>query len=759
MFRRVGVGRVCAALLLAGLLLGAGLPTAAQEEPVSEEQIEEAIVKLRDLLYTMQDKKTGGWFGVNDKTPAFDEPHRDGGVSTLATLALISSGESPKINPDLAKAVDYVQSLQREHKDEVDGTYVIGIRAHIWPQLPREQYAASLERDAKRLLAGASKEGTFGYLLSKPPKRNPSKLNEPLRYDHSTTQYGVLGLWEAAKQGVRVPDSFWKSTAKHFVETQWPNGGWSYSADKEPTPSMACAGLTVLCVAQQQLSRDEKKPDPKLTAAIDRGLEYFDNLFLEGKSFGGNGYFIYSVERVGLATGRSRFAGKDWYDHLARVIIRRVNRPSDKVHEQTVNASFFLMFLSRGRVPVFINKLSLEGIQDWNNRPNDIYFLARHLSDTFEQELNWKVVPIDWGLERWLGAPLTYLSIDKPFKLTDEQAQTIKQYLDLGGLLIVNPEAGTSRILASVNKLADQMYPGRKLEPVDKDHAVLSLWRTPQKTAKLYALNNGVRDLILMPKTDWGLDWQRGGKNADDAYTVGGNLFLYATGYRRLDGRASVRYPTKPDHPKGPRVVVAVTGPGTAAEPKLWEYLKRSLGKAGTANLHVAYQPLEQLGQPVDVGGKKIKPDLVHLVGIEKTDDLGDAIAAIKAYADQGGTVLVETLGGRGGFASSVETQLAAALGAPAERLSRYEALFSAEGKKGAADISRVTYRTFSVRNYSTDNKPRLVAFRVGDRPAILVSGEDLSLAAMGVRHWELHGYSAESSRQLLSNIALHAKK
>ncbi len=756
--------------------------TAGASAQVTEAQIDQAIETLRQTLYRLQDERTGGWFGTHDASPAFDNPKHDGGLSVLATYALLASGEQPELNPDLAKALEYVEKLQREHWEQVDGTYVVAVRNHIWPLLPRELYASSLERDTKRLLRGASRVGTFSYWLSTPPnpfdsRRElvPRDLKTPQErpnvnwYDHSATQYGVLGLWEAAKLGVRIPDRFWEAAANHFIATQWPNGGWSYTPDREPSKAMTCAGLTVLCIAQQQLGRGDKKPDARLQAAIEKGLAYLDEVFAEDKNvYSGSGYYIYSVERVGLATGRSRFGklnpdgsgGSDWYDNFAEYIVKKVRRPSDSVHNQVVNSSFFLMFLSRGRVPVFINKLALEDIQDWNNRPNDIYFLAKYLSDTFEQELNWKVIPINWRLERWLGAPLTYLSIDEPFELTDAQADTIKRYLDLGGLLVVNPEGDTSRILKSVDQLAQELYPGRKLEPVADDHPVLSLWRpTRGKPRPVFALHNGVRDVILMPQSDWGFDWQRGGEAADDAYALGGNLFLYATGYRRLEGRAALRYPAEPDNPRGPEVVVAVAGPGAALEPALWEYLRRQWAAAAVARLRVVQQPLEQVGEPVDVDGRRVKPDLVHLVGVDALPPMGDALSKLQRYVAEGGTALVETLGGRGDFTRSVETQLASGFGGPPERLSRYEPMFSDSGRKGAGDVSRVTYRNFSVRNFGTDNKPRLSAFRVGDRPAVILSAEDLSMAAMGVRHWGLHGYSDESARQLLANIVINAKR
>ncbi|MEM8782307.1 MAG: DUF4159 domain-containing protein [Planctomycetota bacterium] len=767
--RRTRRGETWWAPLLATLVVCAAGLNAARAQAVGPDEIDNAVEILKANLYRMQDQRTGGWFGKFDETPGFERTDRDGGMTVLATYALLAAGESPEVDDRLAKAVDYVVKSQREWTDQVDGTYVIGLRNHIWPLLPRELYASALERDTKRILAGASDRGTFGYKLREPP-------TNPDRYDNSTTQYGVLGLWEAAKNGGRVPDSFWERAAQHFIDSQHANGGWSYNPDKNTSESMTCAGLTVLSIAQQQLGRSGKVANRQIQEAMDRGLEYLDENFDGPKNvYSGAGYFVYGVERVALATGRSRFGNNDWFDTLARYIVNRVNKPSDDVHTQPVNSAFFLLFLARGDTPVFFNKLDLSAAeQTWNNRPNDIYFLAKELSETFQSELNFRTLPIDWSIERWLGAPITYVSIDAPLELDEAHTRTIRRYLDLGGLLIVNPEGNARRIARSVDELLQAMYPGAKLEDAPADYPALTLWRPVRRPPGLKRYHNGVRDLVLFFEDDIGFDWQKGGRDGQDAYVLGANLYLHATGYQRMDGRAATHYPRDPGAgARGPSKTVAVVTPRPDLEPGLWEWQRRELGRAPkravnrrnytrpaeekpVANLAVVRQAWEDAGEPVKAHGQTGPPDLLHLVGITGTRLSDEAVQRVIDFARAGGTVLIETLGGTGDFAPMLEEQFAAALGQPPERLSRYEGVFAADADKNTYDLGRVTYRAYSVRNFSTDHKPRLSGFRVNDRPAIFVSGEDLSLAAMGVRHWNLHGYSDESARQILSNLLLN---
>ena len=46
--------------------------------------------------------------------------------------------------------------------------------------------------------------------------------------DSSITQYGMLGLWAAERAGVRIPMSVWSNAAKWFVATQMKDGGFTY---------------------------------------------------------------------------------------------------------------------------------------------------------------------------------------------------------------------------------------------------------------------------------------------------------------------------------------------------------------------------------------------------------------------------------------------------------------------------------------------------------------------------------------------------
>ena len=61
------------------------------------------------------------------------------------------------------------------------------------------------------------------------------------------------------------------------------------------------------------------------------------------------------------------------------------------------------------------------------------------------------------------------------------------------------------------------------------------------------------------------------------------------------------------------------------------------------------------------------------------------------------------------------------------------------------------------VVRFGLRRRPTLAAIMRDERPAIIISHEDLSLGALGVRHRVINGYRPDSARNLLSNVLLYA--
>ena len=505
-----------------------------------------------------------------------------------------------------------------------------------------------------------------------------------------------------------------------------------------------------------------------------------------------------------MRTGRRRLGGAEWFQDMGRYIVDRALSKGDSVHRQVVNASWFLMFLARGEVPIAFNKLTLgdavdaserlkrpgRGEPDASGRPDDVNFLTAWLSDTFENELNWQRVALDEPVEGLLSTPASLLMLDGPWSPDEEQIGRLRRYLDLGGLLVVVPAGRTfGRVKPAVEQLVEDLYPAAggaassRLEQVGDAHPAIGLWRSPKKPTRFFTAGNGARTLVLLAGDDLGRDWQQG-RRADDAMATGANLYLLASGYGELPPRVAAGFPpdAEPPAPSGrkkkaepmPEVVVAVIRCGglVGREPALWEATRRRLRAEGLAEVEV--RALDEAGfaalpegetaadaeasEADEPAGPLAGVDLLHLVGVGEEPPDPAVIEAAAAFARSGGTVLVEALGGTSGFADAVEATLGATLGVAAGPLAVDAGPLAADAAlPGTADLARLIFRPYSIQRFDAGTSPTFRALSVDGRPAVLLSGVDVSLGALGVRQWGIHGYGLPDARRLARNLLLHA--
>ncbi len=718
---------------------------------VTDEEVGKAIDQMKAYLYSKQDAD-GGWDSSYKHNAAYP-----GAATSLIVYSLLTSGESVQ-RAELDKAVVFLRTC------EPQGVYQIGLRSHVWSQLP-DKYLPMLKSDANWLEGAADKsDSTFGYTA------------DGKGYDHSNTQYGVLGLWEAAKRDIPVSGNFWPNVIKHWIEAQTDDGGWAYKAsDGGSYGSMTCAGLTAMLVAQQEQYRQLNKAEARTAASINKGIAWMDKNFDAARNprkGGWHMYYLYGVERVALGSGAKDFGGKDWYSAGAQVILKDLR--DGAIGKSAVDTAFALLFLSRGRVPVWITKLELTDAP-WNNRPNDVYFFNDYLGKYGEKEVNWQVLGLERPVEELRSTPILYVSSDSAINLSDAHKKNLKRYLDLGGLLVANPENSSNAFQQSIQDLAKELYPDLKgMQPlanqmdglrsasVDKvpaliaaSHPLFSVQHAigQSDAGQILGLNNGARDLILMPARDWGMAWQ-GGKEGDSAFKLGANLFVMATDRGVIENRLVERF-EKPsqDNDKGTiKVVRARWGDKPLLEPLGLEPLVTRVHNRAQLEVQVSDESLSKIG---DSDAK-----VVHLAGIGDYKLTPDEREAIKRYVAAGGLMVVESVGGKGAFANSIEKQLTEVLGKNALPLETQlsEKMLTGSGITGAYNVVSVEYRRYSVfKTHNIGTAPSLFAFYQNNRPAVVISRDDLTLGLLDVRHWGILGFTPESARQIMTNIVLFA--
>jgi hypothetical protein len=422
------------------LAVGAGVavtavgpvPTAGAATP---KEIDTAI--QRGMGY-LREQYTGGNFEQGD---AGHDPG-GAGAAALAGLALLEGGAAPN-DPAIAAIAPFV----RKSSFTMNHTYQVGLAIMFLDRLGDPNDVPIIQMLAVRLLAGQNKAGGWTYMTGgEVPPAEQQRLEAAFRSqpmglapgqqakslhpavaqhaqvmwaardasnlanDNSNTQFGLLALWIARKNGVNAEAAL-ALIEQRFLTTQLQTGGWGYTESVPGSPSMICVGLMALAtgMGRQQERRltattapkpepkaapaekekaapktddpfftPAKKEDPKKAervgvaptgdglrdAAINRGFaalgQFLGAAAAQGGIVVGNPslgnrdlYFLWCLERVGVIFGKERIGGVDWYEAGANALVRGQagdgswGVPGYPTH---VNTSFAILFLSKSNV-------------------------------------------------------------------------------------------------------------------------------------------------------------------------------------------------------------------------------------------------------------------------------------------------------------------------------------------------------------------------------------------------------------------------
>ena len=164
------------------------------------------------------------------------------------------------------------------------------------------------------------------------PGSVPGWMNVRGYGDNSNSQYGLLGVWAAARDEriEDIPQTYWQMVLNHWLNGQGQDGGWGYSPSARgggASGTMTCAGIASVLVCEDNLNSDDylhcKVGQSAAEKSARAGLDWLEkSLNNAGRSgMGGAGYYLYGVERVGLASGMKCFGSIDWYNTLCKVVL------------------------------------------------------------------------------------------------------------------------------------------------------------------------------------------------------------------------------------------------------------------------------------------------------------------------------------------------------------------------------------------------------------------------------------------------------
>ncbi|MCP4758349.1 MAG: hypothetical protein GY894_05350 [Planctomycetes bacterium] len=438
-----------------------------------------------------------------------------GGYTALAVLALVTAGHDTQASP-LREAIARLREI------EPDGTYAVSFRTQVWASLP-DRFLPDLQRDVNRIIESFHwDQGGWDYLC-RPVKRIP-------RVSPSTRHVAILALHAAARRGIKIPRPLLERVQQATIESQHENGGWSYYIDDTPTGSMTSAGVFSLVLVDELLAqRGRRTANADRDAAIAQGLAWLDERFRAMPCPGGGRcakfpmYWLYSLERVALATGQRTLHQQDWMREAVAVVLDRLcKQDAEGVWHikgrqslsQLRQRCFAIMILHRASLPLACSHVSIDGDNSGSLLAAE---LVSNLLNRHEQESTWQGVSMTDTVDAWLEAPFLLIgSATAPRFLKPHygamarhdrspdtspapsilEVDRIRDYVRRGGLVVVAAKSnGALTAWRRIGSLAIPQASWTKLKP---ENPAMNLVDRPKRKPRIEALMNGGRPLMFI---------------------------------------------------------------------------------------------------------------------------------------------------------------------------------------------------------------------------------------------------------------------
>jgi len=651
---------------------------------ITDRDVTNAITLIVDELHSRHQQERC-WDSA-DPSHGWLSKHR-GGTTALTTLALLSAGEASN-SQTIKQAIEYIWSV------EEPSSYLLTLRTSIWAMLP-ESYERRLKHDTKRLIKTMYLQYGGWGIDANPPKSISS--TSPL-----TREFGIIALREAQRRGESVPKKCWTSIANATISSQHSNGGWSYqqsSTSGDPTANMTVAGLNCLLGVDEVLGDTLKTSDAKLLqTSIDSALEWLDRN-VRIKNTGGTALmsYLYALERAAMSCGLSEVHNSNWFLDGTKAIIDS-HCGVRKAKGSTVNLSFALLFLTRGRSPIALCELvQNKGLVDPHRVADTI---TKRVSILTEQFLSWQLVTANESVDTWLSSPLLLI---QDIHAIPEDGSKCKEYLDHGGLLVM---LATGKELRTCKEFAALLCPN--IEPIEihREHWSHNLL-DDARNVRLTVWNDGIRDRILTIQGN-------GIKVARSDNTPLAKLFTnLCCGAAELNRwRPRLNYEERTRSAK--QIILATHNGNWDAEI--------------TAFLHWKTKTM-----PLIEAKKK---NVVWVGGIEATEVQQDLVDDIFEIASSGSSVLVESIGGHGHFAKKTRELLAKQIQTIIKPDIRIQHI---SGRRG-----------WSIFNNKKLPTPLIASVGKGE---VIFIDCDIRNALLNHTSWGVHGYSQQSAEELVQLV------
>lgn len=708
-----------------------------------------------------------------------------GGVTSLATLALLQSGVDPS-DEHVQSALRYLRTMEPQR------TYTTALQTMVFCAAEPRRDMPLIRRNVTWFENNQIKQGANRGGWSYPGAG-------ALGADNSNSQFALLALHEAHRVGASASEGTWRAALAYWQNGQNPNGSWGYQPRDGGTGSMTCAGISSMAIALEVLEHgDAQVVDGQVrccgmqmqNTSVERGLDWLGRNFSSQANPGrGNSwvlYYLYGVERVGRLTSRRFIGAHDWYREGAEMFVRTQDRLSgfwkgrghgeDNPHVAT---SFALLFLSKGRRPVVLAKLKHGTDDDWNRHRNAVNNLTRYVESRWNRELSSQIIdPRAASVDDLLQAPVLYFDGRNRPRFSEEQVKNLRSYIDHGGFIFATSCCEGGDFDAGFRELMEQVFPEPQypLDLLPPEHPV---WRAeepidPQRVPPLYGINFGCRTSVIYCPEDLSCYWElaRAGRtdklppsvrpDVEAANSIGVNVLAYATNrelrYKDEIPTSIVGDEGQPTLDRAKLYIAKLRhGGGWNQAPQALVQLEKALSRE--AGLHV-----DTDRHDVSLGDERLfNYPIVFMHG--RNDFRLDAAQreALRTYVERGGFVVADSICASQAFTNAVRRELAAVFpDHPLERIPTDAPLLTPV--YGGFDIQTVTRR--QPRQAGADGRletvqrqvpPELDAIEIDGRYGVIFSPYDLSCALERHESLECEGYTRDDAARIAINLVLYA--
>ena len=760
MKRRRPWRRILAFGLAAAGVWGAGTGARAQ---VTDDDVRKAIEAGHD--YLVGKCNADGSFG--------DDKGMLGGKSALAFMTLAYMGDHPN-REHMTRALEYLISIDADQGFNQRQGYAVPIRimglSYVHNKLIGDKRALVRMRmleDLMRLKAGQARNGGWRY-----------ELRGGNDYDYSVTQWPILAMREASIVGIEFdPEPLLKARTLYLKE-QHGDGGWGYQHGGDSYGSMTAAGTASLFIIADVLEpasgcpclsgRSQSRAGPS-ARAIENALDWLGQRFSAKENPGRGGghhlYWLYCVERVGIAAGYKRFGDHDWYKEGAEILVKAQKDGHWGSFEDTC---FALLFLYKGRAPILFNKLKYDG--EWNQHRRDIANLTNFIQHTKEQQFHWQIVDIKKAsLEELHEAPVLYITAESLPKIAGPDKKRLRQFTDTGGTILFEASCGNPAVRKWFQDFAKELWPEWPLKPLGPDHGVFTDPYPLKQRPEILGIDDGVRTCVFYAMDDISCAWQLRAVAAKGyLFNWGINLYTCATDGAPLRAKLAGREPTKSDRYKtpikaGPKKTVRIARVQHGGN---WEAGANygGLKKLGTllkSRADLALDIRENTLSPANSNGVAPKDldgaDAAYVGGSGELVLTPDDQEALKVYAAKGGFLWFEAVAGSAAFDQSFRA-LAAAMRWDLRLLPPTHPLMNGkmDGGIGYNLTSGVEFRQSLRLQRGSRPYAELLGIFEGDKMIGVYSPLDVVFSVSGLEAYKCRGYKPEDAAAVATNLAVY---